>query len=117
MAACLRGLVLAFLVLSFLGAATVQAMPVDLPSAVTATAMPGDCPMVHSAGTPAKGGPCHGLNAACLKQMGCLGISLLPERTDQPPAPVVFGDAFFWQPSTAMAGLSITPEPFPPIAA
>lgn len=117
-AACLRGLVMAFLLLSFLGATTVQAMPVDLPTAgTTGPAMPDDCPMVHSAGTPAKGGPCHGLNAACLKQMGCLGISLLPERTGQPTAPVVFGDAFFWHPSASMAGLSITPEPFPPIAA
>ncbi|MEA1672124.1 hypothetical protein [Nitrospirillum sp. BR 11163] len=117
MAACLRGVVTVLFLLSFLGATTVQAMPQDPPPGATAVAMPDDCPMAQSAGAPSKDGPCHGLSAACLKQMGCLGISLLPERSGQPAAPAVFGKAFFRQPSASMAGLSITPEPFPPIVA
>ncbi|ASG24347.1 hypothetical protein Y958_26000 [Nitrospirillum viridazoti CBAmc] len=119
--ACLRGVVMVFCLLAFLGGTTVQAMPLDSPAATptiaTAIAMPDDCPMAQIAGTPAKDGPCHGLNAACLKQMGCLGVSLLPERSGQPGAPAVFSMVLFWPPSTTLAGLSIAPEPFPPIAA
>lgn len=112
-AACLRGLLTILFLLSFLGAATVQAMPLDIPTA--AATMPDDCPMAHAMSIPAKDAPCHGLNAACLKQMGCLGVSLLPERSGQPGAPTVFGMVAFWRPSALETGLSIAPEPFPPI--
>ncbi|MBB6253273.1 hypothetical protein [Nitrospirillum iridis] len=118
LAACLRGMVMVFCLLAFLGGTTVQAMPLELSLAPhTAVTMPDDCPMAQSAGVAAKDRPCHGLNATCLKQMGCLGVSMLPDRFGQPAGPAVFGVVLFWPLAAVRAGLSIAPEPFPPISA
>ena len=103
---------------AFLGASVVQAMvPVHLP-AEPMMAM-SDCDQMdmkaQKANTDHKSVPCKSMTLDCLLQMGCFatGVTLAP--TDHTiPMPVAYGQVHYALASLMRAGLSHTPDPFPP---
>ena len=115
----LHHLVIALTVLAFFGGMTLQSMP---PAAAFAgggaAKTDSDCPhmgMQHrDAGTPHLV-PSKGMDAECIKQMGCLGIASLPLRPPAPAVPFVYNKVAYSVWALLRAGRSIEPDLLPPI--
>jgi hypothetical protein len=113
----LRRLLVALTIVAFGGGMTIQAMPsaaaLGFPTSSQADAA---CPHMatHDPGTQ-KPLPTRGMDADCLKQMGCLGMASLPIRPGEPAAPVTYSKVIYSVPSTPRDGASVKPELLPPI--
>ena len=104
-------------ILAFVGGMTIQAMPsaaaLVFPTSSLADAA---CPNMatHDPGTQ-KPAPARGMDADCVKQMGCLGVASLPIRPGEPAAPVTYSKVTYSVRSTPRDGASVKPELLPPI--
>src|SRR5205085_337659 len=110
-----RALVLVTL-LAFVGGMTLQAMPSAAALGLPVSSQAAACPHMetHNPGTQ-KPAPSRGVDADCVKQMGCLGIANLPIRPGEPAAPVTYSKVIYSVPSTPRDGASVKPELLPPI--
>src|SRR5437763_12559011 len=113
----LRRVLVLVTAIAFVGGMTLQAMPsaaaLGFPISSQADAA---CPHMatHDPGTH-KPEPTRGMDADCVKQMGCLGMASLPIRPGEPAAPVTYSKVIYSLPSTPRGGGSIQPELLPPI--
>jgi hypothetical protein len=102
---------------------TIQAIPsaqsLGLSAAAGNPTADAECPrmaMEHpDEGAPAPL-PCKGIMLDCVKQMGCLGIPALPDRSGTLGVPVAYAIVSYWSPSPSLSGEDIEPDLFPPIA-
>ena len=60
--------------------------------------------------------PCHGLTPDCMAKMGCVPTSALPERMPPLARPRTWQRVRYPRRVTPVAGLTVEPEVFPPIA-
>jgi hypothetical protein len=60
--------------------------------------------------------PCKGIMLDCVKQMGCLGIPALPDRSASVSVPIAYSIVAYWAPCPALLGRGVKPNLFPPIA-
>jgi hypothetical protein len=120
MVVALRRLVLVLTGFAFLIGATVQAMPLSVPSAMSPMQALGDCTHMamteQAAPTPAKA-PSDALTIDCIKAMGCIGSPTLSTRSDELSRPVQYSLVAYWSSPRARVGLSIQPDLLPPIEA
>jgi hypothetical protein len=116
----LRRLVVALSLLAFASGMTVQATPSAQALGLTergAKANP-ECPrmaMDHSGDSMPVPLPCRGIMLDCVKQMGCLGVPALPDRSAAVSVPVAYSIVAYWAPCPALSGQDIEPDLFPPI--
>lgn len=124
--ATLRRIAAVFTVLSFVGGATVQALPPsDLLSAPSNGTMAGmaDCEHMAMATQPEQQSgstlplPCKGMTPDCLKWMGCIGFPSLPASAGEIGVRVEHGRIDYWSAAPMSAGVSVEPDLLPPIAA
>ena len=119
----LRRLVVSLSVLAFVAGMSIQAIPsagaLGLDALQGSAKTDPDCPRMavahHSEGLPAPL-PCKGIMLDCVKQMGCLGIPALPDRSDAVSVPVMYSVVSYSSPSPVLSGRDIEPDLFPPIA-
>jgi hypothetical protein len=122
MAVILRRLVAALSVVAFVNGMTVQAIPsaqaLGLSAVDGITKADPECPRM-AMGHPHEGVPvplpCKGIMPDCVKQMGCLGIAALPDRSDVISVPVAYGTVAYSAPCPVLSGRDVEPDLFPPI--
>ena len=118
--AVLHRVILAVTILAFVGGMTLQLMPPKAAFAASGTvSVSGDCS--HMTMPPQDAGsahamPCKGIDAECVKQMGCLGTPSLPLRLGANIVRLAYGKVVYWAPAAVRDGRSIKPDLFPPIA-
>src|SRR6266436_10054575 len=119
----LRCFIVLLSVLAFVSGMTTQAIPsaealgLTKPSAV-AKAEP-ECPrmaMDHPDRGVPKPLPCKGIMPDCVKQMGCLGSPILPERSTAISVLIAYSTVAYWSPSPVLSGRDVEPDLYPPIA-
>jgi hypothetical protein len=120
MSGILRRLVLALSLLAFVNGMTVQALPsaqlLGLSMAEGGAERDPDCPrmaMDHPGRSMPL--PCKGIMLDCVKQMGCLGVPALPDRSAAVSVPVAYSIVAYWAPCPALSGRDVEPDLFPPI--
>ncbi len=104
--------------IAFLGAASVQAMPISDAASPNAAMVAGctEMGMAHddSAPSPANGTSSKGMSSDCLKLMQCLGISSGAVAAVVPETSVAYAFVSYWLSGTLLHGVAIPPAPFPP---
>ena len=114
----LRCLVSMLVASAFLGAASVQAMPITDAALPDAAMMAGcaDMGMAHddNSPSPADRAPHKGISADCLKLMQCLGIPSDAIAAVVPETPVGYAFVSYWLSGASPHGVGIPPAPFPP---
>ena len=123
MSGILRRLVVALSLLAFVSGMTVQALPsaqaLGLDMAERGAKADPECPrmaMGHPGDTMPVPLPCKGIMLDCVKQMGCLGIPALPDRSAAVSVPIAYSNVVYWAPCPALSGQDVEPDLFPPIA-
>lgn len=123
MSGILRRLVVALSLLAFVSGMTVQAVPSAQALGLNTTergAKTGpECPrmaMHQPRDSTPEPRPCKGIMFDCVKQMGCLGIPALPDRSAAVSVPVAYSIVAYWAPCPALSGEDVEPDLFPPIA-
>ena len=118
----LRRLVVALSLLAFVSGMTVQAMPsaqaLGLDMSERGAKPYPECPRMaqdHSGDNMPVPLPCKGIMLDCVKQMGCLGIPALPDRSAAVSVPVAYNAVAYWAPCPALSGQDVEPDLFPPI--
>jgi hypothetical protein len=113
-----RCLVSMLVAIAFLGAASVQAMPISDAAPPNTAMMAGcaDMSMAHddSAPSPEHGTSHKGMSPDCLKLMQCLGIPSGAVAAVVLETPVAFAFVSYWLSGTPLHGAAIPPTPFPP---
>src|SRR5438045_2067151 len=101
-------------ILAFVSGITLQAMPSAAPLGLPVSSQAAACPHIetHNPGTQ-KPMPARGMDADCVKQMGCLGMASLPIRPGEPAAPVTYSKVIYSVPSMPRDGASVKPELLP----
>jgi hypothetical protein len=119
----LRRFIVLLSVLAFVSGMTVQAIPsaeaLGLTKAIAVANAEPECPrmaMEHPDRGAPKPLPCKGIMPDCVKQMGCLGSPILPERSDAFDVRVSYRMVAYCLPRPALSGRDIEPDLFPPIA-
>jgi hypothetical protein len=122
MSGFLRRLVVALSLLAFVSGMTVQATPsaqaLGLSMAERGAKPDPDCPrmaMDHPGDSMPLPLPCKGNMLDCVKQMGCLGIPALPDRSAAVSVPIAYSIVAYWAPCPALSGQNVKPDLFPPI--
>jgi hypothetical protein len=119
----LRRLMVALSILAFLSGMTVQVIPsaeaLGLNVVGTVEKADLECPRMamerHRETVPTPT-PCTGIMLDCVKQMGCLGIAALPDRSGAVYVPVAYSLVAYWSPGPALSGRDVEPDLFLPIA-
>jgi hypothetical protein len=117
-----RRLIVLLSVLAFVSGMTVQAVPSAQALGLSITergAKPDpECPRMaidHLGESMPVPLPCKGIMLDCVKQMGCLGIPALPDRSAAVSVPVAYSIVAYWAPCPALSGQDVEPDLFPPI--
>src|SRR6516164_8441287 len=118
-----RGLGVALSLLAFVSGMTVQAIPsaeaVGLSATEGITKADPECSRMamerHGDRVPTHL-PCRGIMPDCVKQMGCLGMAALPDRSDVISVPVAYGTVVYGAASPVLSGRDVEPDLLPPIA-
>ena len=116
----LRQVLIALTICAFVGGMTMQATP----SAAALGPEGGSKPIagcrhmaMHDQGPgEAEPMPTRGMDADCVKQMGCIGLPNLPSRSAQLQMTISYSTVVYWSPVEKRAGLSIAPDLLPPRA-
>src|SRR4051812_14288964 len=87
--------------IAFVGGMTLQAMPSAAALGLPVSSQAAACPHMatHDPGTQ-QPLPTRGMDADCVKQMGCLGMASLPIRPGDPAAPVTYSKVIYSVPLT-----------------
>lgn len=113
----LRLLLLALSLFGLVGQTAVYAMApfaATVEMAVTVDAPSMDCAEMASADDPAM--PCEGMTLDCIAKMGCLTPPVVAPTAGLTTHPVIFEHVAYSAWRETMAGVTVQPDIFPPIA-